>query len=231
MKTIGLVGGTGWISSAEYYKIINEEVNRRLGGLEFAKCILYSINYAEIDSFNLQNNPEGVYSLIHDASVKLINSGADCILLCANTLHQFADKLQTEIDTPIIHIASVTAKEIKRNKYKKIGLLGTKQTMEMDFYKIRLMEESIETIVPELKDRDYIQNVISNELLKGIFLDESRTRFVEIINGLNNRGAQGIILGCTEIPLLVSGENTNIPLFNTLIIHSYAAVDFALSGS
>ncbi len=228
MKTIGLVGGTGWISSVEYYKIINEEVNRRLGGLEFARCILYSINYNEINNYNLQNNREGVYSLIHDASIKLINSGADCIVLCANTLHQFADRLQQVIEVPIIHIADATAKEIKRNKLKTIGLLGTKQTMEMDFYKTKLLVEGIETVVPGSEDRNYIQNVISNELLKGIFFDESRNRFIDIINGLNKKGAQGIILGCTEIPLLVSGENTNIPLFNTLIIHSHAAVDFAL---
>ncbi|TFH48836.1 MAG: amino acid racemase, partial [Bacteroidia bacterium] len=133
MKTIGLAGGTGWISSADYYKIINEETNRRLGGLEFARCILYSVNYGEIDAFNRQDNREGVYQLILDASQRLISSGADFIVLCANTLHQFAERLESQINVPVIHIAEATADEIIRKKMNKIGLLGTKQTMEMDF--------------------------------------------------------------------------------------------------
>lgn len=228
MKTIGLVGGTGWISSVEYYRIINEEINKRLGGMEYAKCILFSLNYGEINSFNLANNPAGVYSLVLDASLKLINSGADCIVLCANTLHQFADRLKTEINVPLIHIAAATAMEIKKNKMEKIGLLGTKQTMEMDFYKTELAKENIETIIPGIDDRNFIQNTINNELFKGIFLEESRNRFIAIINDLIKRGAEGIILGCTEIPLLIKQENVDIPLFNTLLIHSFAAVDFAL---
>ncbi|PKP35337.1 MAG: aspartate racemase [Bacteroidetes bacterium HGW-Bacteroidetes-17] len=228
MKTIGLVGGTGWISSAEYYRIINEETNRRLGGLEFSKCILYSINYGEIDSFNKNNNRVGVYDLILDASIKLINSGAEGILLCANTLHQFVDKLELVLNVPIIHIANATANQIKQKEIQKVGLLGTKQTMEMNFYKSRLNASGIEVYVPELDDRNFIQQTISNELIKGIFLEKSRNRFVTICNDLINRGVEGIILGCTEIPLLLKQENVNIPLFDTLEIHAMAAVDFAL---
>jgi len=230
MKTIGLAGGTGWISSAEYYRIINEEINKRSGGLEFARCILYSINYAEIDAFNKQNNKEGVYGLILDATLKLSGSGADFIVLCANTLHQFVERLEQEIDIPIIHIAEATADEIRRKKMSKVGLLGTKQTMEMDFYKSRLKEKGIDTVVPELSDRDFIQKTISGELLKGIFSDDSRYRFIEICKGLNKRGAEGIVLGCTEIPLLLKQEDIDIPIINTLNVHAMAAVDYALKG-
>jgi aspartate racemase len=229
MKTIGLVGGTGWISSAEYYKIINEETNRRLGGLEFAKCILFSLNYGQIDSFNKENDNDGIYSLILDASMKLINAGADCLVLCANTLHQFVEKLEPKINVPVIHIATATAKEIKKRNLNKIGLLGTKQTMEMDFYKLKLKEENIESLIPGTGEREFIQRTINNELVNGIFSDESRSRFIEICNDLNRRGAEGIVLGCTEIPLLVKQEDIRIPSFNTLLIHSISAVDFALN--
>lgn len=228
MKTIGLVGGTGWISSAEYYRIINEETNRRLGGMEFARCILFSLNYGEINTFNKHNDKNGIYLLVLDASQKLIGTGADCIVLCANTLHQFVDRLEKEINVPIIHIAEATAAEINRNNLKKIGLLGTKQTMEMDFYKSKLNEKNIEVLIPGPGDRDFIQNTINNELIKSIFLDESRSRFIEICKDLARRGAEGIVLGCTEIPLLISQQDVDIPLFNTLLIHSVSAVDFAL---
>jgi aspartate racemase len=230
MRTIGMVGGTGWISSAEYYRIINEETNRRLGGLEFARCILFSINYGEIDRFNRQNNTEGVYSLILDASFKLVSSGADCIVLCANTLHQFTDRLEQEFDVPVVHIAQATAMEIIRKDISKVGLLGTKQTMEMEFYKTILRSNNIDVLVPPLSDRDFIQNTISDELLKGVFSDKSRVRLIEICNDLNKRGAEGIVMGCTEIPLLLRQENVSFPLFNTLTIHAMAAVDFAVSS-
>ena len=228
MRTIGLVGGTGWISSAEYYRIINEEINKRSGGLEFARCILYSINYAEIDAFNKQNNKEGVYNLIIDATLKLVGSGAELIILCANTLHQFVERLEQEIDVPIIHIAEAAADEIRRKKMSKIGLLGTKQTMEMDFYKSKLKERNIDVIVPELSDRDFIQKTISDELLRGVFTNESRYRFIGICKELNKRGAEGIVLGCTEIPLLLKQGDISIPIINTLTVHVMAAVDFAL---
>jgi aspartate racemase len=228
MKTIGLVGGTGWISSAEYYKIINEEINRRSGGLVFARCILYSVNYGEIDAFNREDNKEGVYQLILDASLKLILSGADFILLCANTTHQFAERLEREIDVPLVHIAEATAAEIRRKNINMIGLLGTRQTMEMDFYKSKLNDSNIEVLVPEPDDRDFIQNTISDELLRGIFSENSRLRFIGICKKMKMRGAEGIVLGCTEIPLLLKQEDTDILLFNTLTIHARAAVDFAL---
>ena len=229
MKTIGLVGGTGWVSTVEYYRIINEEINKRLGGMEFAKCVLFSLNYGEIDSFNKKNDSEGIFSLISDAADKLIVAGADCILLCANTMHQYASQLERKIDVPLIHIAQATGKAIKSRGLSKIGLLGTKQTMEMEFYKLKLEEENINVIVPEKDDRDFIQQTISNELLKNIFIEESRIRFRRIIEKLKEEGANGVILGCTEIPLLIRQQHSALPLFNTLEIHSLAAVDFALT--
>ncbi len=229
MKTIGLVGGTGWISSAEYYRIINEETNRRAGGLTFSRCILFSINYGEIDVFNKLSNKEGVYRLILDATLKLAGSGAECIVLCANTLHQFYERVAQETDIPFIHIADAAAREIRRKNMSSVGLLGTKQTMEMDFYRSRLQERDIDVLIPELSDREFIQRTISDELLKGVFSDASRYRFVEICKELHGRGAEGIVLGCTEIPLLLKQEDINIPVINTLTIHAMAAVDFALN--
>lgn len=228
MKTIGLVGGTGWISSAEYYRIINEETNRRSGGLTFSRCILYSVNYGEIDAFNRQNDREGVYNLILDAALKLAGSGADCIVLCANTLHQYFERLARETDIPFIHIADAVGAEIRRKEMSRVGLLGTKQTMEMDFYKSRLKIVDIDVVTPELSDRDFIQEVISDELLRGIFSDDSKYRFIRICRELYLRGAEGIVLGCTEIPLLLKQEDINIPIINSLTLHAMAAVDYAL---
>lgn len=229
MKTIGLVGGTGWVSTVEYYKIINEEVNRRLGGLQFARCILYSLNYGDINKFNRLNDKTGILRLVSDASNKLVLSGVDCLVLCANTFHQFVDALEKEIPIPIIHIADATSFEIKKHGLNKVGLLGTKQTMEMDFYKKKLNANGIEVVVPSDNDREFIQYTIENELIKSIFGNESKERFLQFIDGLVNQGAQGIILGCTEIPLLINQADTGIKLFNTLEIHAKAAVDFALN--
>ena len=230
MKTIGLVGGTGWVSTVEYYRIINEEINKKLGGLNFAKCILFSFNYGEIDSLSKKNDSAEIYSLLRDASSKLVIAGADCILICANTLHQFADQLEREIKVPLIHIAQATAKTINKQGLKKVGLLGTKQTLEMDFYKSKLKENNIDVVIPGQADRDFIQHTISNELLKNIFLEKSRARFRMIMEKMQSEGAEGIILGCTEIPLLIKQSDSPLPLFNTLEIHSLAAVDFALMG-
>ncbi len=228
MKTIGLVGGTGWVSSVEYYRNINEEINKIRGGLTFAKCILYSVNYGEIDAFNKRNDAEGVYSLILDAAEKLAGIGADCILLCANTLHQFADRLERQIPAPLVHIAKATARHVKSSGLTKVGLLGTRDTMEKDFYKDKLKEENIQVLVPEKDDREFIHNTILNEILKEILSKTSRARFLDIISKLQKQGAEGIVLGCTEIPLLIKQSDVDIPVFNTTVIHSLAAVDFAL---
>lgn len=230
MKLIGLVGGTGWISTAEYYRLINQEVNRRLGGLQSARCIIYSFNYAVIHELNEKYDAEGQFSLMLDAATKLISIGAEGIVLCANTLHQFADKLERQISVPLIHIAPATARQIKKQNLSTVGLLGTKYTMEMDFYKKRLNEENIQVLTPNAKEREFIHHIITQELLKGIFREESKEAFLQIMSRLHLQGAEGIILGCTEIPLLIKQQDTELPLFDTLLIHSLAAADFALGN-
>ena len=229
MKTIGMIGGTGWLSTLEYYRIINQEINKRLGGLNSARIFLSSFNYAEIDKLNKIEDHEGVYNLVLDAAQKLKASSVDCIVLCANTLHQYVDDLGKETDLKIVHIADATAKEIKRKGLTKIGLLGTRFTMEMDFYTKQLHGAGIESLVPEKPEREFIHNAIMNELLIEEFKEETKERFLNIINYLEQKGAQGIVLGCTEIPLLIKQNDTHLPVFNTLEIHAKAAVDFALS--
>ena len=228
MKIPGLVGGTGWVSTAEYYRLINEKSNQRLGDLRFAKLLLYSLNYGDIETLNRTGNREGVYRLVEEAALKLEKGGADGIVLCANTLHQFSDRLESIITIPIIHIADAVARAMKSEGIKKCGLLGTKQTMEMDFYIKRLQQRGIEAIVPAEKDRNEIQRIISGELLKNKFKKESRLFLEEVMGKLVSRGGRGIVLGCTELPLLVKKWKKEIPLFNTLEIHARAVVDFAL---
>jgi aspartate racemase len=230
MKIIGLVGGTGWISTVEYYRIINEEINRQAGGLNFAKCVLYSFNYAEISKLNAKDDMEGVHSLVRDASEKLINIGADFIVLCANTLHMYADRLETEISVPVLHIATATANEINKQNISRVGLLGTKFTMEKDFYIKRLNKQNIEVFVPNPDEREFIHNCIFKEFMIGNFKKETKDAFIKIIKNLRSQGAEGIILGCTEIPLLIKDGDVDMPLFNTLNIHSIAAANYALEN-
>ena len=228
MKTIGMIGGTGWPSTLEYYKILNRETNRRLGGLNSAKIILYSFNYAEIDKLNKVEDHNTIYDLILKAITELKKTSVDFIILCANTLHQYVEKLEDKTSIKVVHIADATASEIKKNGLNKIGLLGTRPTMEMDFYTKRLQNVSIETFVPEKRERDFIHNAIMNELLKEEFKPETKNKFLDIITELENKGAQGIVLGCTEIPLLIKQNDIKLPVFNTLEIHAKATVDFAL---
>jgi len=228
MKTIGMIGGTGWPSTLEYYRIINQETNRKLGGLNSAKIVLTSFNYAEIDRLNKSEDHAGVYKLVLDCAQKLKKCSVDCIVICANTMHQYVEELEKETGLKIVHIGDATAKEIKKISITKIGLLGTKFTMEMDFYTKRLQNKGIESIIPPKAEREFIHNAIMNELLKEVFKKETKEKFLNIINELAIKGAQGIVLGCTEIPLLIKQEDTRLPVFNTLEIHAKAAVDFAL---
>ena len=228
MKTIGMIGGTGWPSTLEYYRIINQETNKRLGGLNSARIFLSSFNYAEIDNLNKVEDHTGVYKLVLDAAQKLKTVSVDCIVLCANTLHQYVDDLEKETDLKIVHIADATAKEIRTKGLTKIGLLGTRFTMEMDFYTKRLSNSGIESLVPEKPEREFIHSAIMNELLKEKFNEETKEKLLNIINDLEQKGAEGIVLGCTEIPLLIKQADTHLPVFNTLEIHAKATVDFAL---
>lgn len=229
MKTIGMIGGTGWTSTLEYYRIINQETNRRLGGLNSTKIILTSFNYAEIDLLNKKDDHAGVYKLVLESAQKLKNCSVDCLVLCANTLHQYVETLEKEIGISVVHIADATAVEIKKKNISKIGLLGTRFTMEMDFYTKRLKAKGIASIVPGKPERDFIHNAIMSELLIEVFKDETKEKFLHIIGDLENNGAQGIVLGCTEIPLLIKQQDIHLPVFSTLEIHAKAAVDFALS--
>ncbi len=228
MKTIGLIGGTGWVSTQEYYRLINLEVNKKLGGLNAAQCILYSFNYNDIAELNQKNDHASILKLLIDTAQRLEIAGADCIALCANTLHYYADDLQLKISKPIVHIASATAQEIKANGLSKVGLLGTKMTMEEDFYKKVLSKSQIETIVPDDRGRAFVHRSIFNELIKNIFIDKTKEQFKAIIEKLREQGAEGIILGCTEIPLLINQSDIDLPLFNTLEIHSKAIAQFAV---
>ena len=228
MKTIGMIGGTGWPSTLEYYRIINQETNRRLDGLNSAKVILTSFNYAEIDKLNKKEDHAGIYKLVLESAQKLRKCSVDCIVICANTLHQYVEELENETGLKVVHIADATAMEIKRKGLSKIGLLGTRLTMEKDFYTKRLSQSGIESLVPAKPEREFIHNAIMNELLKEEFKEETKAGFLKIISDLEKNGAQGIVLGCTEIPLLIKQKDTHLPVFNTLEIHAKAAVDFAL---
>jgi aspartate racemase len=226
MKKIGLVGGISWTSTEDYYRYINKGVNEKLGGLNFAECIIYSLNFGEIQ----ERSWESSYELLLNASKKLVKIGVDAIVLCANTAHLFADKIQKEINLPIIHIVKETASSISQQGLTKVGLLGTIFTMEQNFYREKLEEKGITVLVPELqKTRDLIQHIVKEELGKGIVKKESKDIFLSIANTIIKKGAEGIILGCTEIPLLINQEDFMVPVFDTTKIHSQAIVEFAVS--
>jgi aspartate racemase len=228
MKTIGLIGGTTWVSTQDYYKLFNQKVNKKLGRNHSSRCIIFSIDFEDIMTYKAEGRDEALKKMMLEAANKLEYAGAGCLLLGANTLHMMADFIQERINIPLIHIGEETAKVIASTGLNKIGLLGTKITMEQDFYIDKLSEFNIETIIPEVSDRDFINESIFAEFSKEIFSDETRKRYSEIIAKLVNQGAQGIILGCTEIPLLLDQKDFDLPLFNTTEIHAEAAVNFAL---
>ena len=229
MKTLGLIGGTTWLSTIDYYRYINEGINEKSGGIDFARCIIYSLNITELRKYTDANNWEGALKMVSAACKNLELCGAEAIILCANTLHNLAKGLEKNISVPIINIAEATAGEIKKINLKKVALLGTKFTMEFDFFKAKLAEQNIETVIPEEDDRKYINATIYNELGRNIFKPETKERYISIINQLAKQGAEGVILGCTEIPLLIKQEDLEIPAFDTTLIHSRAAVEFAMS--
>lgn len=228
MKTIGLIGGTTWLSTIEYYRIINETVKEKLGGAHSAHCILYSVDF---DEFIIKHEGkwDEIAVLFIEIAKKLERSGADFLLICANTLHKIADEIQDNINIPILHIVDVTAQEILKKGLSKVGLIGTEYTMEENFYKQRLKEKfNIETIVPDPNERKIIHNIIFDELTYEIIKQSSRDKYIKIINGLISRGAEGIILGCTEIPLLIKENDVDTIIFDTTSIHAKAAVEYAL---
>lgn len=228
MKTIGLIGGMSWESSSEYYRIINQEVKARLGGLHSSKCILYSVDFEEIETCQSNGDWEKSAVIILKAARSLEAAGADFVVICTNTMHKVADSIQAGINIPLLHIADITAQEVLSGGIRTIGLLGTRYTMEQDFYKARIEAKGIKVLVPGEADRTTVNSVIYNELCLGQIKDESRARFKAIIQALIEQGAEGIILGCTEIGLLVKSGDSSVPLFDTTMIHAKGAVDFAL---
>lgn len=226
MKKVGLVGGISWVSTMDYYKLINEGINQKLGGLQFAECLIYSLNFGEVQEKTWKN----AYELLWNACLSLKNSGVEAIVLCANTAHLYADQLEKEIGLPLIHIGTETAKAITEQKISTIGLLGTKFTMEMDFYKDHLKSFGLKVLIPEKEaDRDYMQQILKQELGKGIINPESKQNYIKIAEELIARGAEGIIFGCTEIPLLLEQSDFSVPVFDTTKIHSDAIVRFMLN--
>lgn len=228
MKTIGLIGGMSWESSLEYYRIINEEVKAKLGGLHSAKCILYSVDFEEIERYQAEGDWESSGKLLGDAALSLEKAGAEMILICTNTMHKVVGNIEEKVNLPILHIADSTAKQIQKSKISTIGLLGTKYTMEQDFYKTRIESNGIKVLIPNDEDRKVINKVIYEELCLGEIQQSSREYYKNVIKGLVDDGAEGIILGCTEIGLLVKPEDSEVPLFDTAVIHAIEAVNMAL---
>jgi aspartate racemase len=226
----GLIGGISWESSAVYYILINRKTKEILGGSHSAKSLMYSVDFAEIAELQHQGNWAKLEEIMIDAAKRLEKGGADFIVICTNTMHLLADEIAASVKIPLVHIADASGEAIKKSGLEKVGLLGTKFTMEKDFLKGRLADRfGIETIIPDEIDREKVHSIIYNELVKGEIKDESRKIYVEIINKLLANGAKGIILGCTEIHLLVSNENTDAILFDTTTLHAEKAVATAIS--
>lgn len=229
MKTIGLIGGMSWESTLEYYRIINEFVRDTLGGLHSAKIVLYSFDFAEIAALHEEEDWDAAAKLLIAAATRLEEAGADVLAICTNTMHKVADPVQKNVGIPLLHIVDATAEEIKARGLKKVGLLGTKFTMEQDFYKKKLTDpHGLEVIIPAEDERDVVNHVIYNELCRGQIKPSSKEQFYTIMRNLVASGAEGIILGCTEIDLLVDQQDVQIPLFDTTTIHAQAAARFAL---
>ena len=230
MKKIGLIGGISWNSSLLYYKIINEKVKEKLGGLHSAKCVLESVNFSEIEALQHKNDWESLDEMMANLAQNLENSKAEMILVCANTMHLCSEAIKNSTNIPLIHIAEATGKKIKEQNISKVLLLGTKFTMEKDFYR-NILEQNygLEVIIPNAEEREVVNNVIYDELAKGEILESSKKQYIQIINNAIKNGAEGVILGCTEIPLLINSSDVSIPVFDTTTIHAESAVEFALS--
>jgi aspartate racemase len=230
MKTIGLIGGMSWESSIEYYRILNETVKERLGGLHSAKCVMYSVDFAEIEVCQRDGEWAEAASQLVAAAQGLERAGAELVLLCTNTMHKVADEIQAGITIPLLHIADATAEKIRAASVGKVGLLGTRFTMEEDFYKGRLIQKhGLEVVVPDRPDREVIHRVIYDELVLGEIRPQSRRQYREIMDKLIRSGAEGIILGCTEIGLLIREKDSPVPVFDTTRIHALAAAEYALA--
>jgi aspartate racemase len=231
MKTIGLIGGMSWESSVDYYRIINEETRNILGGSHSSKCLMYSFDFHEIEELQNKNSWEELTKEMVLQADNLKKAGADFIVICTNTMHIMAPDIEKRTGLKVLHIADVTGEEIKRKSIGKVALLGTKFTMEGTFYKKVLKDKhNIDVVIPNDEDREVIHNIIYNELVRGVIGDDSRQKYIKIIDKLIDKGAEGVVLGCTEIPLLIKQKDVSISIFNTTEIHSKAAVRYAIDG-
>jgi aspartate racemase len=231
MKTIGLIGGMSWESSVDYYRIINEETRNILGGSHSSKCLMYSFDFHEIEELQNKNSWEELTEEMVLQADNLKKAGADFIVICTNTMHIMAPDIEKRTGLKVLHIADVTGEEIKRKSIGKVALLGTKFTMEGTFYKKVLKDKhDIDVVIPNDEDREVIHNIIYNELVRGVIKDDSRQKYIKIIDKLVDKGAEGVVLGCTEIPLLIKQKDVSISIFNTTEIHSKAAVRYAIDG-
>ena len=232
MKTIGLLGGMSWESSIEYYRIINQEVKARLGGMHSAQCLMYSVDFSAIEKLQHAGEWDALTQAMIDAVRRLEKGGADILVICTNTMHRMADEIQAVTRIPLLHIADATAAAIKALGLHTIGLLGTRFTMEGDFYRGKLEKDhGLKVLIPNNEGREIVHHIIYDELVQGIIREDSRKAYLGVIAELKSRGAEGVILGCTEIPLLVKQADVSIPIFDTTTIHAKAAVEWALSDT
>lgn len=223
MKTIGLIGGMSWESTVSYYRLINEKIKEKLGGLHSAKILLNSVDFQEIEECQARGDWEKSAEILTEAALSLEKAGADFIVICTNTMHKVAPQIQAKISLPILHIAEATAEKLKENHISKVALLGTKYTMQQDFYKSKIAESGIEVLIPDEQDIELVNHVIYDELCLGIISQDSKQAYQKIITDLASKGAQGVILGCTEIGLLIQEGDTEIPVFDTTQIHAVKA--------
>lgn len=230
MKTIGMIGGMSWESSIEYYRIINQETKKRLGGLHSAECIMFSFDFAEIEALQMKDDWDTATQRMIEVAQQVERGGGECIVICTNTMHKMANDVQNAVDIPLIHIADATAEVIQAQGSETIGLLGTRFTMEEDFYKGRIVDKyGLNVLTPDAEERDDVHRIIYDELVVGNIDDGSRVAYQQVIGNLQSNGAEGVILGCTEIGLLIKPEDSPIPVYDTTYLHAVAAVEWALS--
>ncbi|MCK7624529.1 aspartate/glutamate racemase family protein [Streptomyces sp. RS10V-4] len=231
MKTIGLIGGMSWESTAEYYRLLNELTRERLGGLHSAKCVLYSVDFAEIERLQTEGRWDEAGELLAEAAKALEAAGADLLLICTNTMHKVADRVSAAVGVPLLHLADTTAEAVRAKGLRRIGLLGTAFTMEQDFYRGRLAGHGLDVLVPDAAGRRTVHRVIYEELCLGVVKEESRDAFRSVIDDLIAAGAEGVVLGCTEIELLIRPQDSPVPVFPTTRLHAEAALTHALATS
>ena len=230
MKTIGLIGGMSWESTVSYYQLINETIKEKLGGLHSAKILLYSVDFAEIERYQASGDWDKSAEVLSQIAQNLEQAGADFIVICTNTMHKVAPQIQENISIPILHIAQATAEVLLENGIQKVGLLGTKYTMTQDFYKEKLFEAGLDVVIPDQAGVEEVNRIIYDELCLGQIKESSKQNYLSIIDDLKKAGAEAVILGCTEIGLLVKQEDTDVPLFDTTVIHAQKAAEFAVGG-